>query len=166
MASAGRQLPFGGHPARDARCRGYRPPTPKIAPARGREGSRAVLPTCPLPRGKNQRGIVIWREIGTRNRERQRGTTWGPKGRRLASHRHILGRRQLCTSPSVPPFQPPAALRLRPPSSCRRIRIPVAPRRLPTRRVRSGRLCVSPAGSTCLRLPPAARFTRRRPRPR
>ena len=86
-----------------ARCRGCRPPAPKIVPAHGREGSREVLPACPLSRGKNRRGIEIRREVGTRNREKQRGKTWIDEREAATSHRRILGRRQLCTSPSVHP---------------------------------------------------------------
>jgi len=129
------------HPLADAllaRWRGCCLPAPKIVPARGREGSCAVLPACPLPRGKNRRGIEIRRKIGTRNREPERKGIWADE----ASHRRILGRRQLYASASLPSSRrririPPAALRLHLP--------PIQP---PARQIRPSlhvllRLCAS-----------------------
>jgi len=45
---------------------------PKSLP-RVEESFHVVLPTCPLPCGKSQRGIETRWEVGTRNREGQRG---------------------------------------------------------------------------------------------
>jgi len=140
------------HPLADAllaRWRGCCPPAPKIVPARGREGSCAVLPACPLPRGKNRRGIEIRRKIGTRNREPERKGIWADE----ASHRRILGRRQLYASASLPSSRrririPPAALRLHLP--------PIQP---PARQIRPSlhvllRLCASACLSLSLSVCP------------
>ena len=94
------------HPLADAllaRWRGCCPPAPKIVPARGREGSCAVLPACPLPRGKNRRGIEIRREVGTRNREKQRGKTWIDEREAATSHRRMAPTAlHLALGPSLP----------------------------------------------------------------
>jgi len=94
------------------------PPAPKIVPARGREGSHAVLPAYPKPFGKNRSGIEIRREVGTRNKEAEEDRLgqaasfalahpWAPAALRLRLPRSLPSSCRSSAPPPPPPFQPP-----------------------------------------------------------